>query len=166
MTKGLLALISAALWWGSGTLQAALSPWKADSAATWFQEHPDPRDWPAAFESLKQSLAEVHALKGPQAFTQDENFSHWFDHLRWVGAGLGTGKIQNDPEFLRAFVEVGSNPAIAHEWIHSLTPFDKIPASLEILLRIHQAHPADLEEFPNLGVAYAVVFDQIGRAHV
>lgn len=160
MTKGLLALISAALWWGSGTLQAALPPWKADSAATWFQEHPHPGDWPAAFESLKQSLAEVHALKGPQAFTQDESFSHWFDHLRWVGAGFGTGKIQNDPQFLRAFVEVGSKPAIAHEWIHSLTPYDKIPASLEILLRIHQAHPADLEEFPTLGVAYAVVFDQ------
>jgi len=160
MTKGCLAAFGLGLLLVPCPLHSALPPWKEDSAATWFQEHPDPQGWPAAAASLKQSLAEAHALKGPDVFTQDETFSHWLSHLCWINAGLGSEQVRNEPKLLKAFVELGSKPALSHEWVRALTPYDKPYPSLAILLALHLANPADLEEFPTLGVAYAVVFDQ------
>jgi hypothetical protein len=156
-----LAGAACGLWLLSVTTSpAGLPPWKEDSAAQWFGEHPDPNQWPDAMEKITRDLTAEHTAKGREVFTRDENFSRWFTHLRWVAAGSYSKKIQSDPASLKAFVEAGSKPALSHEWIRSLTAFDKGPASLEILLQLQQAHPSDLADFPALGVAYAIVFDQ------
>ncbi|MDX6765684.1 MAG: hypothetical protein SFU85_02730 [Candidatus Methylacidiphilales bacterium] len=145
--------------------QAALPPWTEKTAEGWFQKHPNPAGWPAACAELEAALKEEHGRRGTSVFAVEDPFAGWMEHLLWLKAGLASPGLLEDPDKKRAYLAIGSHSAIAREWLRNLTASDNGQKSLEILLQLQNLQPSALAEYPRLGVAYALVFDQPFPTH-
>ncbi|MDR2463802.1 MAG: hypothetical protein LBD30_08505, partial [Verrucomicrobiales bacterium] len=138
---------------------AQLQPWNHDTVSAWWQRHPAPDSWRAANDELKKQLAADYQRHGADAFTNSD-FQHWLRHWQWVRLGLVAGDLLRNNANRDTFIALGKEAAVSHLFAEKILPVNRPSAALKHLLRIAQANPRDLLEYPALGVAYALVFDK------
>lgn len=124
--------------------------------ANWWQEHPDPATWKAERDRLSEKVLFSLSKVSPEDFKPDSSLAAEFRLWQWLGLGEGTLDVSQAADF-RA---LGENPDAVRAFCENLLPEDNQAEALALLLQMQQKAPADVQDFPRLAVALALVLDQ------
>jgi hypothetical protein len=142
---------------GALTAAPTIPSWTKAGAKAWWAAHPDRESLVAGAEELHASLLATQDRYGVEKSLANEHFLKWTAHLLW----LHSLPDASDPENVAAFRALGDpDTEIIERFAQSLTSYDDGVKAAGILCAIQRAQPKELAEFVNLGMAFALVFDQ------
>jgi len=125
-------------------------------AASWWQEHSDPKTWMAERENLKSSIQKDLSKKKANDLKPDsidaDNFRIW----QW----LEYARPDFSHDEVVAFRSLGEHSQLRRAFLENLRPEDDVTQAMRILLQIQIVHPECIQQLPCLAVAIALVFDQ------
>jgi len=142
-----------------GRADDTLPAWNADTQTAWWAQNPTPDSWEAAAKDLEARLDAAYKKDGSSCFSQPD-FQGWMEHLEWIKTGLACRDLVTDGNELKTFVSLGKDETVSHLFVEKLDPLDDKKEALKILLHLAETKPDDLHEYPALGIAYSLVFDQ------
>ncbi len=156
MRNGRMAAL--ALAWALGSSGWAGVPrYSAPEAEAWWRAHPTPEAWVPAGADLLAGCRE--RFEPARVDTWGPEFRGWYDLARWTRLGTAEilAKAGLEPE---TFIALGRSPGLIGETLGALRPKDDPVAVLAILGALIREEPEGVRDFPQLAVAFAVVWDR------
>ncbi len=140
-----------------------LSSWSETAQLEWWRDHPEPASQHGGLATLCASLRRAQEQHGLERAFANRHFTRWLTHALWLS--LYPAPAEADPYFGTAeahdaFRRASAIPGLAALTVRSMSTRDARPRALEVLCRIAADHPGDLAAYPELAVAFALVWDQ------
>lgn len=134
-----------------------LSTWNDKNLAAWWQANPDPATWNSAAADLKLALLNAQERYDLEKVFENDHFRGWLVHTRWLE--LFDVESASDGE-LQAFRALSLKMEIPRLFVSSLDARDDAEKALKNLIGIAVGNPESIFHYPELAVAFSVVFDQ------
>lgn len=162
--KSLPFLLSIISWAFCASAEAALPAWSEKASQAWWATRPSPIDFPAEAAKLKDALLEIQLKPGADLTTlsANSNFLGWLELAAWLELWpeKNTGEFFTSEDGKKAFTTVGNHAVLRRMFLSHLSAFDDAPKACEILCRIAQKFPELSAKYPQVAIAFALVWDQ------
>ncbi len=139
--------------------------WGPESRDEWWQTHKDSNAWLQQVPAILESLRAIWLDRPQRSAREGRDFFNWFGHWRWIDLFTRSRLKEAGEAYLPAFVAIGKNETVRDVFLRALNPKDDQLRALELFVHLYVKYPDLVSAYPQLAVAFSIVFDQPFPSH-